>query len=228
MEYEIHGSLTPVIEVNLNPDEHLYAQSGAMKWLEGNVEMECSGGEGYLARVKRAFTEDGKTYTDRYATRGKDAKVVLGHSYLGNIRVLELKEKTLICQRRIFLGAVGDIRYRLHFEEKNLHFFSQEGYLLNQFVGVGHIMLHFDGECIEKDLKQGQEIKVTPGVLGALEEGVEISKEEIKAPRKFRGEGGSPILLVLTGPGKVWLQASPIQEMGKELHKYLPLRPDPR
>ncbi len=230
MEYTIHGTAMQVIEVDLSDGKPLYAQCGAMKWLAGDVDVEWSNDEGFLEGIKRLFVEDGKIFTDSYTGRGDGATAVFGHSSPGQIFVFQLTDRALICQKRLFLCAAGAIKYGVHFSrKKGVHFFGESGFVLNQFVGEGCIAIKMDGECVERELESGEVIRVDPAWVGAFEEGVKIVEEDITgAPKRFRGEGGSAFLLKLIGPGKVWLQMQPVQELAKELHRYLPPRPDPR
>ncbi len=230
MDYVLHGSMTPMIEIKLHKGEKIYSQCGAMQWIDDGIEMKSSREGSFLESVKRLFVEDGKIFTDCYTTDRECSSVVLGHSYPGRIHVFDIEDKALICQKRLLLCVTGGVQYGVHLIEKNgMSFFGAEGFVLSQFVGVGKIVIHMDGDCVERKLAVGESVRVDPGSVGVFEETVTIKKQEIKGvPRVFRGEGGSKHLYELTGPGKVWLQASPIQDMAKELSKYLPSRPDPR
>lgn len=40
MKYAVIGTVMPVVKINLNNGERLYAQTGAMKWMDSNILME--------------------------------------------------------------------------------------------------------------------------------------------------------------------------------------------
>ena len=230
MNYHIHGNMTPMIEIKLAQGEPIYSQCGSMQWMDDDVEMKSSKEGSFLENVKRLFAEDGKIYTDCYTSERSGARLVLGHAHSGRIKVFDIGDKGLVCQKRLFLCATSGIQYGVRLIEKNgMTFFGSEGYVLNEFVGLGKVIIQMDGDCVERELTEGESVKVDPGSIGVFEETVKIKKQELKGvPRLFRGEGGSKHLYVLTGPGKIWLQSTPIQGLAKELHKYLPARPDPR
>lgn len=82
--------------------------------------------------------------------------------------------------------------------------------------------IEIDGECVEKELAQGETIKVETGSVGAFEESVNMSVERVKGIKNMFLGGEGFFLTSLTGPGKVWLQTMPIQSLSGELSSYLP------
>ncbi len=230
MEYEIHGAFIPIIELKLHKGEHIYAQSGVMRWMDSDIAMKVRYKEGFMHNIKRALGAGDIAMVD-YTAEREGASVVFGHTYPSKIIVIDLKTTSLICQKRSFLCATADIDYESYIEEKiSPGIFGSDGLVMDKFKGRGWLIIEMDGQCIERELEEGESIKVDPASVGAFQETVTFSTERFSSgfPSKFSGEGGSIFISTLKGPGKVWLQTMPVQSMVGEMSKYLPLRPDPR
>ncbi len=221
MEYSIHGSVMPMIELTLQNEEYIYAQAGAMQWMEEGIDMKTKMKGGLLSAVKRTVS-GGKMFTVDFTAERDDAKIALGHTYPGNILVFDIKENPIICQKRSFLCATENVEYDIHIRKKlGAGLFGGEGFVMQKFSGSGQAVIEMDGECIERELKPGEKIKVETGSLGALEETVDFSIERVKGFTNMFLGGEGLFLTTLTGPGKVWLQTMPAPSLAGELSRYI-------
>ena len=93
---------------------------------------------------------------------------------------------------------------------------------MQKLSGSGTAFMEIDGECIEKQLSPGEKISVETGSVGAFEETVNFNIERVKGIKNMFLGGECMFLTTLTGPGKIWLQTMPIQNMTAELFQYLP------
>lgn len=222
MEYVIHGSVMPMIELEMNRGESVYAQTGAMQWMDGNIDMQTRLKGGMMGALKRSFS-GGDMFTVDFTAKTDHAKVAFGHTYPGKILVFDVSESTLICQQRGFLCATPGVDYDVHFQKKlGTAVFGGEGFIMQKFQGQGLVIVEMDGECVEKHLQPGERIKVDTGSVGAFEETVSMDIERIKGFRNMFLGGEGLFLTTLTGPGKVWIQTMPVQDMVGEISKYLP------
>lgn len=229
MEYTIYGTRMPMVEVMLDEGESVYAQSGVMRWMDEEIDMESRVKGGLISGLKRVFGP-GDIFTVAYTARRAGARVAFGHTYPGNIYVFNTVEKGVICQKRGFLCATNKVTYENHIQEKLASNYGAEGFVMDKFYGQGLLFVEMDGECIERELGEEESIKVDPALIGACEETVSISIERFSKgfPSKLAGEGGSISLARLTGAGKVWLQSMPVQSMVGEISKYFMPSSGPR
>ncbi|UMZ73665.1 TIGR00266 family protein [Natranaerofaba carboxydovora] len=223
LKYQILGSVMPMVEIMLDKDERLYAQSGAMQWMDQNIKMDTEMKGGVFGAFKRKMS--GEDMFVQYFTGLDDGAIVaFGHTYPGNILPLDISKGTVICQRRSFLCAYESVDYDIHIQRRlGSGFFGGEGFIMQKLSGQGLAFIEIDGECIVKDLAQGEKIRVETGSVGAFEEGVSFSIERVKGIKNMFLGGEGMFLTTLEGPGKVWLQTMPIQSMAGELYHYLPL-----
>ncbi len=224
MEYKIYGSIMPMIELQMGQGECVYAQSGAMQWMDVNIDMHTKMKGGVMQAFKRSFS-GGNMFTVDFTALEEGAKVAFGHTYPGNIIVFDIGDMPMVCQQRSFLCATEGVEYDIHIQKKfSTGFFGGEGFIMQKFIGKGVAIVEMDGECVEKELAPGEKIKVETGSVGAFEETVNMEIERVKGFTNMFLGGEGLFLTTLTGPGKVWLQTMPVQSMVGELSKYLPSR----
>ena len=222
LNYQVLGSVMPMVEIILNRDERLYAQSGAMQWMDQNIKMDTEMKGGLFGAFKRKMS--GEDMFIQFFTGLDDGAVVaFGHTYPGNIIPMDISKGTVICQRRSFLCAYESVNYDIHIQKRlGSGFFGGEGFIMQKLSGQGMAFIEIDGECVIKELAPGERIRVETGSVGAFEEGVDFSIERVKGIKNMFLGGEGFFLTTLTGPGKVWLQTMPIQSMAGELYHYLP------
>ncbi len=222
MEHVIHGSVMPMVELTLAQDESVYAQTGAMQWMSYDMDMQTQMKGGVMGALKRSIS-GGDMFTVDFKARTGGVKVAFGHTYPGEILIFDIAETSLICQQRAFLCATPSVNYDIHIQKRfSTGFFGGEGFIMQKFTGRGQVFIEMDGECVEKQLAPGERIKVATGSVGAFEDSVDMSIETVKGFRNMFLGGEGLFLTTLTGPGKVWIQTMPVQDMVGEISKYLP------
>jgi len=220
--YQVLGSVMPMVEIKLKQNERLYAQSGAMQWMDHNIQMDTEMKGGVFGALKRQVS--GEAMFVQYFTGLADGAVVaFGHTYPGNIIPVDVSRQPIICQRRAFLCAFETVSYDVYFQRRiGAGFFGGEGFIMQKLSGHGTAFVEIDGECIKKELAAGEKISVETGSVGAFEESVDFNIERVKGIKNMFLGGEGMFLTTLTGPGTIWLQTMPIQSMTAELFQYLP------
>lgn len=97
-----------------------------------------------------------------------------------------------------------------------------EGFILEKLEGQGTAWVELSGEIISYDLVAGQSLLVHPGHIGVFQDTVsfQITRVPGIANKLFGGDGYH--LVVLTGPGTIWLQTMPLPILAGALAPYLP------
>jgi len=222
LNYRILGSVMPMVEIKLQNGENLFAQTGAMQWMDEKIKMDTKMKGGVFGAIKRSVSGE-DMYIVNFTALEDDAVVAFGHTYPGNIIPMDISQGTIICQKRSFLCAHSTVNYDLYIQRKlGAGFFGGEGFVMQKLSGEGTAFIEIDGECIEKELGAGEKIKVETGSVGAFEEGVDFNVERIKGFRNMFMGGEGIFLTTLTGPGKIWLQTMPIQSLSGEISQFIP------
>ncbi len=93
---------------------------------------------------------------------------------------------------------------------------------MQKLEGDGKVFIHASGTIIERDLRDGEKLKVDTGCLVALQKTVGYDIEMVKGIKSafFGGEG--LFFATVTGPGKVWLQSLPFSRLADRIYKNAP------
>lgn len=118
IDYQIIGNDMQVVEVELDPEETVIAEAGAMNWMDNGISFEAKMGDGtelnnsILAKVfgagKRAITGESVFMTHFTNTDYEKKKIAFAAPYPGNIIALDLAEleaNQFTCQKDAFLCA---------------------------------------------------------------------------------------------------------------------------
>ena len=99
--------------------------------------------------------------------------------------------------------------------------FGGEGFVMQKLGGQGMAFLEIDGECVTKELAPGEILKVDTGCVAAYEQSVQMDIEMVRGFKNILF-GGGLFLTTLQGPGRVWLQTMPLQNLARDLIPFLP------
>jgi uncharacterized protein (AIM24 family) len=99
--------------------------------------------------------------------------------------------------------------------------FGGEGFILQKLEGQGTAWVELSGEITTYDLAAGQTMLVHPGHVGVFQDTVNFSMTRIQGiTNRYFGADGH-WLVVLTGPGKIWLQSMPLAILAASLKPYI-------
>lgn len=221
VNYEIKGGSMPVAICYLNGGQKLISESGAMGWMSENIIMDTNMKGGFFKSIGRSLSGESlflNTFTCSYGT----GKIAFPCSVPGKIMCKELQHgESIICQKGSFIAAEESVSLNIHFKKRlSSGFFGGEGFILQRITGPGTVFLEFDGFVDEVILGPGEKLRVDTGHVAAFEPSVNFDVEMIKGFKNvfFGGEG--LFLTTLTGPGKVYLQTMPLQNLAGKLSFY--------
>ncbi|MFA9397197.1 MAG: TIGR00266 family protein [Clostridiaceae bacterium] len=221
MNYEIKGESLPVVICSLERNETLISESGAMGWMSDNISMDTNMKGGLFGGIGRAFSGE-SVFLNTFISKGDSGLIAFPSSFPGKIIAKELAPgETVICQKGAFLAATSSIKLEVAFRKKlGAGFFGGEGFILQKITGPGLVFLEFDGHVEEYDLSPGEKLKVDTGNVAMFSSSVAYNVEMVKGVKNvfFGGEG--LFLTSLKGPGKVYLQSMPIQNLAGQLSRY--------
>ncbi len=220
IDYKIHGDDMQIVEVELDPDEGIRAEVGAMMYMDEGIEMQTSTGGGFFRGLKRAFTGESFFITTFLFKGTGKGHIAFGAPYPGKVIPLELDKLggRFICQKDAFLCAARGIEIEVAFTKKiGVGIFGGEGFILQRLEGSGMAFVHAGGTIIERELKPYETLRVDTGCLVAFSPSVNYDIQFIGGFRNslFGGEG--LFLAKLTGPGLVYLQSLPFSRLADRI-----------
>jgi len=224
MNYEIKGGSMPVAICYLNQGERLVTESGAMGWMSDNILMETNMTGGFFKGLGRALSGE-SLFLNYFTCSHGEGNIAFPCSMPGKIMVRELfPGESIICQKGSFMAAQDSVKLDIHFRKKfSAGLFGGEGFILQRISGPGIVFLEFDGYVEELNLAPGQVIKVDTGHVAAFEPSVAFEIEMVKGFKNILFGGEGLFLTTLRGPGKVYLQTMPLQNLASKITPYLPI-----
>jgi uncharacterized protein (AIM24 family) len=226
MNAEIKGSTLPVLEVILEQGEEVISTHGELAWMTAGIQMSqtmnTGGQKGFMAGLKRVVAGGGLFLT-RYQATGGQGMVVFAAKMPGRVFPLEITQGGgyLIHRHGWLCGTPGIIPTIGLQQSFRGGLFGGEGFILEKLEGQGTAWAALSGEITTYDLAAGQSILAHPGHVGVFQDTVSFQITRIPgiANKLFGGDGFH--LVVLTGPGTIWLQSMPIAVLAHSLEPYL-------
>jgi len=225
IDYEIKGHDVQFVEIELDPNETVIAEAGAMLYMEDGIEFETKMGDGsnpsqgflgkLAAGASRIITGE-SLFITHFTQRGSGKKrVAFSAPYPGTIVPLDLSQLggRVIVQKDAFLCAALGIKLSMHFNKRiRAGFFGGEGFILQKLAGDGKAFIHAGGTLVEKQLN-GETLRVDTGCVVGFTEGIDFSIERAGGLKSMVFGGEGLFLSTLRGHGKVWLQSMPINKL---------------
>ncbi len=221
MNYQIDGGNLPVLKVQLNEGEIISCESGAMSWMDDEIEMQTQAG-GLGKMFGRMLTNE-HAFLNTYEAK-RAGEIAFSAKFPGSIRAVEITPGNgLIVQKGSFLASVGDVTNEVYIQQKiGRGLFGGEGFLMRRFTGNGLVFLEIDGSAHEYEIPAGDCKIVDTGYVAAMSESCRMEIRTIKGVANVLFGGEGLFNTVVYGPGKVILQSMPIASTAMQLYQYMP------
>ena len=222
MRYNIIGEPMPVVVCEVEANESMITEKGAMVWMSPNMEMQTSAG-GAGKAFGRMFSGE-SVFQNIYTARGGPGMIAFASSFPGSIRAVEIApDKPVVVQKSAFLASEQGVELSIFFQKKGMAgFFSGEGFILQKLSGHGHAFLEIDGYAVEYTLAPGQQLIVDTGNLAMVDATCTIDVQRVKGVKNVLFGGEGLFNTVVTGPGRVVLQTMPISTLADTIASRIP------
>lgn len=234
IDYRLMGEEMQCVEIELDPQETVIAESGSFMYMDDHIQMATifgdgsqSSGGGFFDKLigagKRLITGE-SLFMTAFSNVGSDKKrVAFAAPYAGKIIPLDLYELggKVICQKDAFLCAAKGVSVGIQFQRKlGTGLFGGEGFIMQKLEGDGLCFVHAGGHIMERTLAPGEVLRIDTGCVVAYTKDIDFDVELVKGIKNaiFGGEG--LFFAVLRGPGKVWLQTLPVSRLASRILSY--------
>ncbi len=230
IDYRISGDDMQFVEIQLDPQEAVLAEAGAMMFMDDGIVLETIFGDGtaqtrglmgaLLGAGKRVLTGESLFMTVFQNQSPTRRTVAFGAPYPGKILPVNLRELggELIAQKNAFLCAAKGVSIGIAFQKRlGAGLFGGEGFIMERLQGDGLAFLHASGTLYERQLQPGETLRVDTGCLVALQPTIDYDIEYVGGIKTalFGGEG--LFFARVRGPGKVWLQSLPFSRLAARI-----------
>lgn len=222
MKYSIEGTPLPVVICDLDSGETMITEKGAMSWMTPNMKMETVGG-GAGKMIGRMFSGEAM-FQNRYTAEGGPGQIAYASSFPGSILVFEIGSgNEIVAQKSAFLASTDGVTLSVAFQKKlGSGLFGGEGFIMQKLSGSGTAFLEIDGYVKEYELAAGQSMVIDTGYLAAMEGSCKMEITSVKDLKNKLLGGEGFFNTVVTGPGKIYLQSMPANQMADVLRPFLP------
>ncbi len=235
IDYKIYGEEMQFVEIELDPDEGVVAESGSFMMMDDQIKMDTIFGDGsgqskdilgsLFSAGKRLLTGESLFMTVFTNASGSKKKVSFASPYPGKIIPVDLNDYQgeFICQKDAFLCAAKGVSISIEFSKKlGRGFFGGEGFIMEKIQGDGKAFLHSSGTVVTKQLKAQEVLKVDTGCIVGFSRTINYDIEFIGGVRNtlFGGEG--MFFATLTGPGMVAIQSLPFSRLADRILSHAP------
>ena len=230
IDYQIFGEEMQYVEIELDPQEIVIAESGSFMMMDNNIQMQTIFGDGsqqqsgifdkLLSAGKRVLTGESLFMTAFINQNYGKAKVSFASPYPGKILPIDLTQFNgkFICQKSSFLCAAKGVAVGIEFSRKlGRGLFGGEGFIMQKIEGDGMAFVHSGGTMAKKELKAGEILKVDTGCIIGFTQDIDYDIEFIGGIRNsiFGGEG--LFYATLRGPGTVYIQSLPFSRLADRI-----------
>lgn len=211
-----------MLHVELANGETVTSESGRLVFMSDNIKMDTTAKGGIWAGVKRAFAGE-SFFLTQFTAQGKGL-IGFGSEFPGKIIPLQLKPgEEIIAQKDAFICSEESVHFDATWTKKiGAGVLGGEGLVLLKIVGPGLTFFNVGGEVSKIDLKKGEKIRVDTGNLAMFDASVTYDVERVKGVKNIIFGGEGLFLATCTGPGRVWVQSMPVNELAAKLSEYMP------
>jgi len=226
IDYTIYGEEMQYVEIELDPQEAVVAESGSFMMMNDGIKMNTIFGDGsgqtqsVLGKIfsagKRLLTGESLFMTAFLNEGVGKKKVSFASPYPGKIIPIDLTNFNgkFICQKDAFLCAAKGVSIGIEFSKKlGRGLFGGEGFIMQKLEGDGMAFMHVGGTVAKKELQAGEILKVDTGCIVGFDQTVNYDIEFVGGIKNtvFGGEG--LFFATLQGPGTVYMQSLPFSRL---------------
>lgn len=234
VDYEIIGESMQLVEIELDPQETVIAEAGAMNYYEQGIEFETKMGDGsdpeqgmfgkLWSAGKRALTGE-SVFMTHFSNHGpKKSRVAFAAPFPGSIMAVNLADigGELICQKDSFLCAANGTKVGIALQKRlGAGFFGGEGFILQRLNGDGMVFVHAGGTLVRKELNN-ETLMVDTGCIVGFGPGIDYDIRLSKGLKSMFFGGEGLFLAELSGTGSVWLQSLPFSRLADRIIAHAP------
>src|SRR3954453_12527377 len=166
MEYKIVGDVMQALQIELQQGEELYAEAGAMLYINQGIDLQAKMQGGFMKGLMRKFLAGESLFMSCFRGVGPKATMALANPIAGKNFPMKLPGNTILAERNAFLCAVGNVDLSIAFTKRfGAGLFGGEGFILQKISGQGLVFLHSLHAMLDYILVQGLSLLVEIGFI---------------------------------------------------------------
>jgi uncharacterized protein (TIGR00266 family) len=210
MQFQIMKEPMAMLDVQMSSGEKITAESGAMVYYKGDIEIKTRTRDGGLLKKLKVTALGGESFfVNDYIARG-NCSIGLSGPPLGDIVHLDVGQSGYIVQSGSYIASTQGVIIDTQWQGFTKGLFGSEFFML-KVTGQGDLFLNAYGGIIRKDLAAGEKMTVDNYHLVALSD--QPTYRVIKVGgMKTTILGGEGLATEIVGPGSLYFQTKNIRE----------------
>jgi uncharacterized protein (TIGR00266 family) len=219
--YEIlHQPAFALAVVQLQAEQSIMAESGAMVSMSANVELQSQMKGGLLGALKRTVGGE-SAFVSTFTARAGAGEVSFAPGGPGDIAAIELANQAFFVQSSSYLAGDASLVVDTKWGGAK-SFFGGEGLFVLQVTGTGLLLVSSFGAIHRKRLQAGERYVVDTGHLVAWEGTTQYTLRKA-ASGFFRSMvSGEGVVAEFTGPGEILIQTRNLAAFAGLLKPFFP------
>jgi uncharacterized protein (TIGR00266 family) len=219
--YEVlHQPAFSLAVVQLQPEQSIQAEAGAMVSMSANIELQSQMKGGLFGAIKRAAGGE-SAFVSTFTSRGGPGEVTLAPGAPGDIAAIELTDQTFFVQSSSYLAGDASLTVDTKWGGAK-SFFGGEGLFVLQVQGRGLLLVSSFGAIHRKRLTAGERYVVDTGHLVAWEGTTQYTLRKAAAGFFRSMVSGEGIVAEFSGPGEILIQTRNLAALAGLLKPFFP------
>lgn len=220
-KYEVlHQPAFSLAVVQLQAEQSIQAESGAMVSMSANVELQSQMKGGLFGAIKRAAGGE-SAFVSTFTARGGPGEVTFAPGTPGDIAAIELSNQSFFVQSSSYLAGDSTLVVDTKWGGAK-SFFGGEGLFVLQVQGQGLLLVSSFGAIHRKQLAPGERYVVDTGHLVAWEGTTQYTLRKAAAGFFRSVLSGEGIVAEFQGPGELLIQTRNIAALAGLLKPFFP------
>lgn len=207
--------------VNLQPEQAISAEAGAMVSMSANVDLHSEMKGGIFGALKRAVGGE-SAFVSTFTARGGAGEVTLAPGAPGDVVGIEMTNQTFMVQSSSYLAGDTSLLVDTKFGGAK-SWLGGEGLFLLQINGTGLLLVSSFGAIHRKTLRPGEQYVVDTGHLVAWEGHMQYNLRKAAKSGFFRSFlSGEGLVAEFSGPGEILIQTRNLAAFAGLLKPFFP------
>lgn len=215
-----HGGSFALAVVNLQSEQSISAEAGAMVSMSSNVELKSEMKGGLFGALKRSVAGE-SAFVSTFTAHGGNGEVTLAPGSPGDIFGIDMVNQAFTVQASSYLAGDTSLNVETKFGGAK-SFFGGEGLFVLNVSGTGLLLLSSFGAIHRRVLRPGERYAVDTGHLVAWEASMQYQLRKA-AKSMFRSFlSGEGLVAEFNGPGEILIQTRNLAAFAALIKPFLP------
>ena len=216
-----HQGAFALAVVNLQPEQAVHAEAGAMVSMSANVDLYSEMKGGVFGALKRAVGGE-SAFVSTFTAKGGPGEVTFAPGAPGDVAGIEMQNQTFMVQSSSYLAGDTSLDVDTKFGGAK-SFFGGEGLFVLSISGTGLLLVSSFGAIHRKTLVPGERYVIDTGHLVAWEGHMQYNLRKAAKSGFLRSFlSGEGMVAEFSGPGEILIQTRNLAAFASLLRPFFP------